>query len=1120
MGNCVSACSGGDNASAQATPRNLQLMNSQKDREELINSIAEQVKNNKNIDIVTFKVKKLNAKQLFEVGSQTFNKDFNPTQTILKEISSKLSELTNKTFIPFTFQNDNEDPKLQLRVVLVNQVVALRYEVNLDHIKFENLCENVRIKTNILQINHADQLTEQLQSFLQEFYENEGLFVIGGYQDMKNTNTFHFVMVNPHKGNNLYRKQDPDFFLSVHQVNDIDEISSLLSSYKDQFLQAVLTIRNNQSVDMHFAVLKGFEYDGSTEKYGQIQIQKINESDLSSFDIENGQVVQNIHLIGDQAFLLRFGGQALRQSIKKIVTDIEVQPELINPIQQIFAAKITTTVVEEVISQIQKVEDQESQEKQTVEDQIVQELILEEQINHEEHIEMPYVQDKIKTPEPEYNEIECEENEAPNSFILEFYKPRPVLKVNPKAAEVTDAVVTQIDDFNKMPYLTYYTHIDVKYQSEIQDIVACNSPPSLTDLQNQVKSLLEYVGIHEQWKIYRFVQRQKSQKFLYVSINSDLIVNCLYEVHFFKKYISQFDLYQKQYMFTLDGKPITYAVIVDRPVMDLNSIRQIWNSDLQTRKQESPSEEKKLYVGFKIVKTLSNLKNVNHNMIRPSSFLINPQNYNVKLASFGFALIKDTDQKQRGYLKKQLSDQFEQRDIEAYKNVIKSIGMNQNYEKLLIDYIESENDDRLQQEQIIHDQLINQVQSLFQTFIKDEKSCNCFKGLIDTLELPYEYYSMYYFDEDNVINMPSLTILTNFKNPLMRDRLCQKLVSTYQYKDILVHIRQHKDIQLLFALFQNLIAKGELQLILDLEMEFTQLIKRDKSTLAGELLRIMLNDFKSKETPFNQDIFNKLAIREKVLYQFIYSPSQYGKQISETILDIDNDQSKFLDNLDSISKKEKFQSFSHDIPIYFQNKLQILYGQKQQDSRKSINDLIAESVNRFKVMKQFIQLMLFHQQAVSIDQYEASSELTFLAIHRFGLDLFQANTKLKEDFKSFFASLLEQVLNNQGMQDVLAYFSQVEDFNEFSQQKEYFHCCFSRLNIILSAIMKDIQSYGEERISMSYKPFFEKDNYLLFVTLQTRGDDTIEFAEYLAIITGLKEDDGGKLMEYQTRFAQ
>jgi len=29
--------------------------------------------------------------------------------------------------------------------------------------------------------------------------------------------------------------------------------------------------------------------------------------------------------------------------------------------------------------------------------------------------------ERIKTPEPEYNEIEYSEDEAPKSFILEFY---------------------------------------------------------------------------------------------------------------------------------------------------------------------------------------------------------------------------------------------------------------------------------------------------------------------------------------------------------------------------------------------------------------------------------------------------------------------------------------------------------------------------------------------------------------------------------------------------------------------------------------------------------------------------------------------------------------------------
>ena len=31
-------------------------------------------------------------------------------------------------------------------------------------------------------------------------------------------------------------------------------------------------------------------------------------------------------------------------------------------------------------------------------------------------------------------------------------------------------------------------------------------------------------------------------------------------------------------MFTLDGKPVTYAVMVERSIMDLTSLLNIWNS--------------------------------------------------------------------------------------------------------------------------------------------------------------------------------------------------------------------------------------------------------------------------------------------------------------------------------------------------------------------------------------------------------------------------------------------------------------------------------------------------------------------------------------------------------------
>lgn len=68
-------------------------------------------------------------------------------------------------------------------------------------------------------------------------------------------------------------------------------------------------------------------------------------------------------------------------------------------------------------------------------------------------------------------------------------------------------------------------------------------------------------------------------------------------------------------------------------------------------------------------------------------------------------------------------------------------------------------------------------------------------------------------------------------------------------------------------------------------------------------------------------------------------------------------------------------------------------------------------------------MMLYHHHVTGIDQYESADNYLFLALHRFGLDIFQPNSRLKEQFKIFYATLFDIVLNTQAMQDVLAYFS-------------------------------------------------------------------------------------------------
>ena len=52
-------------------------------------------------------------------------------------------------------------------------------------------------------------------------------------------------------------------------------------------------------------------------------------------------------------------------------------------------------------------------------------------------------------------------------------------------------------------------------------------------------------------------------------------------------------------MFTSDGKSHTYAVLVERDIMDLNSLLNTWaDENLSKKLQEYWCEEKKLFIGY------------------------------------------------------------------------------------------------------------------------------------------------------------------------------------------------------------------------------------------------------------------------------------------------------------------------------------------------------------------------------------------------------------------------------------------------------------------------------------------------------------------------------------------
>lgn len=116
-----------------------------------------------------------------------------------------------------------------------------------------------------------------------------------------------------------------------------------------------------------------------------------------------------------------------------------------------------------------------------------------------------------------------------------------------------------------------------------------------------------------------------------------------------------------------------------------------------------------------------------------------------------------------------------------------------------------------------------------------------------------------------------------------------------------------------------MIVKGELQGIEDIKEEFGQMISRDKTTLAGEFIRILLNDMNGTKSSFNQHL--KLSTREKALYLFLSDLETNSSIIQDLLRNLDNEQNPLLSNLSTLTSGDKLPFIAAEIPRYFQLRL-------------------------------------------------------------------------------------------------------------------------------------------------------------------------------------------------------
>ncbi len=92
---------------------------------------------------------------------------------------------------------------------------------------------------------------------------------------------------------------------------------------------------------------------------------------------------------------------------------------------------------------------------------------------------------------------------------------------------------------------------------------------------------LEFVGVMAHWKVYTFIENTaQNRSFVYLSLNSNLVFNCLYEVQFCKHYLQAQALFKEEYIFEKHGKPVGLAVLVQRPTMTLRGLLEtMWNRE-------------------------------------------------------------------------------------------------------------------------------------------------------------------------------------------------------------------------------------------------------------------------------------------------------------------------------------------------------------------------------------------------------------------------------------------------------------------------------------------------------------------------------------------------------------
>ena len=102
-----------------------------------------------------------------------------------------------------------------------------------------------------------------------------------------------------------------------------------------------------------------------------------------------------------------------------------------------------------------------------------------------------------------------------------------------------------------------------------------------------------------------------------------MIATCVYEVHTSRSLHDSVSL-KDEHFFIKNDELIGFAVEVERPVMDLNSLLNFWKGPLSQEREEYYSDEKVLYIINQVQRIVRDLKSkdISHGNLRASSIFI------------------------------------------------------------------------------------------------------------------------------------------------------------------------------------------------------------------------------------------------------------------------------------------------------------------------------------------------------------------------------------------------------------------------------------------------------------------------------------------------------------------